>query len=132
MTFQKVWISLAPSTRAASDSSLRDAEHELAHQEDVERVPEEGRHDQGQEGVDPRLGSLQPERRQLAEDVEQGDQDHRVGQEQRRDAEVEERVRPGHWILEKPYATTVFESTAPIVIPTVMIIELIAYSPNGM
>ena len=40
--------------------------------------------------------------------------------------------RPGHWIREKPYATTVFDRTAPIVTPTVMINELRAYSPNGM
>ena len=38
-------------------------------------------------------------------------------------------LRPGHWIREKPYATTVFDKTAPIVAPMVMITELSAYSP---
>jgi len=40
--------------------------------------------------------------------------------------------RPGHSIREKPYATSVFDSTAPIVMPTVRINELRAKVPNGM
>ena len=72
-----------------------DAHHELAHEEDVERVAQERRDDQRQERVDPGLGALEPERRQLAEDIEQGDEDDRIGQEDRGQADVEDLVATG-------------------------------------
>ena len=64
----------------------RQGQEELAQQEDVEGVAEEGRHDQRQEGVDPS---------ELVEEHEERHHRHRVGQHQRGKQQEEEEVLAG-------------------------------------